>query len=174
MQLQWNLHPKHINVQTAHSAAYQYRLQEWNDGRAELTVQHRGDRPSETPIKRFVYKNRNGAFGGAQRFEDRHGYRDPAHHAPAAVVPFLPELPVQIVLVIRSQQENAQAARITVNRGDAPESLFEQEQDVYERIAASVLCCRAYDCYVRTELDTPWCDTHRENHDSRENIHGLD
>jgi hypothetical protein len=76
MQLVWNLHPKQINVQQARSAAYQYRLQEWNDGRAELTVQHRGDRPSETPIKRFVYKNRNGAFGGAQRFEDQHGYRE--------------------------------------------------------------------------------------------------
>lgn len=74
MQLVWNLHPKQMNVQQANSAAYQYRLQEWNDGRTELTVQHRGDRPSETPIKRFVYKNRNGAFGGAQRFEDKHGY----------------------------------------------------------------------------------------------------
>lgn len=76
MKLNWTLHPTYINVQVAQSAAYQYRLQEWNDGRAELTVQHRGDRPSAKPVKRFVYKNRNAAFGGAKRFEDQHGYRD--------------------------------------------------------------------------------------------------
>lgn len=76
MDLNWTLHPKHINVQLAHSAAYQYRLQEWNDGQAELTVRHRGDRPSARPVKRFVYKNRSAALGGAKRFEDQHGYRD--------------------------------------------------------------------------------------------------
>lgn len=76
MELNWTLDPKHINVQVARSAAYQYRLQEWNDGQAELTVQHRDDRPSARPVKRFVYKNRNAAFGGAKRFEDQHGYRD--------------------------------------------------------------------------------------------------
>lgn len=76
MELTWTLHPKHINVQLARSAAYQYRLQEWNDGRAELTVQHRGDSPGARPVKRFVYKNRNAALGGAKRFEDQHGYRD--------------------------------------------------------------------------------------------------
>lgn len=162
MHLQWNLHPTQLNMRVATSAAYQYKIILYTDGQAELSVQHRGDRPSDEPIKRFVYRNHNGALGGAQRFEDRHGYRDPAHHSPAQVVPFLPELPVQIVLVIRSQQENAQAARSTVDRGDAPEALFEQEQDVYERIAASVLCCRAYDCYARTEIDNPLCATHRE------------
>lgn len=76
MPLNWTLHPKAINVQVAQSAAYQYRLQEWNDGQAELTVQHLGDRPSAKPVKNFVYKNRKAAFGGAQRFEDQHGYRD--------------------------------------------------------------------------------------------------
>jgi hypothetical protein len=76
MQLNWTLHPKQINIQQARSAAYQYTLINHVDGRAELSVQHRGDRPSEKPIKWFVYKNRNGAFGGAQRFEDQHGYRD--------------------------------------------------------------------------------------------------
>lgn len=162
MQLNWTLHPKQINIQQARSAAYQYTLINYIDGRAELTVQHRGDRPSDTPIKRFVYKNWNGAFGGAQRFENQHGYRDPAHHSPAEIVPFLPELPVQIVVVIRSAQENAQAARNTVDREDAPEGLFEQQQETYERIAASVLCCRAYDCYARTEIDNPLCATHRE------------
>lgn len=168
MNLQWQLHSKQINVQQATSAAFQYRVQEWTDGQTELTVQHRGDRPSERPIKRFVYKNRRAAHNGAQRFEDKHGYRDPAHHAPAQVVPFLPELPVQIVLVIRSAQQDAQAARNTVDRGDAPEALFEQEQGTYERIAASVLCCRAYDCYVRTELDTPWCKVHHADNETTE------
>lgn len=76
MELNWTLHPKAINVQVAQSAAFQYRLQEWNDGQAELTVQHRGDRPSAEPVKRFVYKSRKAAFGGAKRFEDQHGYRD--------------------------------------------------------------------------------------------------
>lgn len=162
MQLVWNLHPTQINIQQARSAAYQYTLINYIDGRAELTVQHRGDRPSDTPIKRFVYKNRNGAFGGAQRFENQHGYRDPAHHSPAEVVPFLPPLPAQITSVIWSAQQDAQAARNTVDREDAPEGLFEQQQETYERIAASVLCCRAYDCYARTEIDNPLCATHRE------------
>lgn len=76
MELNWTLHPKAINVQVAQSAAFQYRLQEWNDGQAELTVQHRGDRPSAKPVKNFVYKSRKAAFGGAKRFEDQHGYRD--------------------------------------------------------------------------------------------------
>lgn len=75
MHLNWHLHPKQINVQQARSAAYQYTLLNYVDGRAELSIQHRGDQPSAKPIKRFVYKNRNGAFGGAQRFEDQHGYR---------------------------------------------------------------------------------------------------
>lgn len=162
MQLVWNLHPTQINIQQARSAAYQYTLINYIDGRAELTVQHRGDRPSDTPIKRFVYKNRNGAFGGAQRFENQHGYRDPAHHSPAEVVPFLPPLPAQITSVIWSAQQDAQAARNTVDREDAPEALFDEQQQTYERIAAAVLCCRAYDCYARTELDNPLCVTHRE------------
>lgn len=168
MQLVWNLHPKQINIQQARSAAYQYTLINYIDGRAELTVQHRGDRPSDTPIKRFVYKNRNGAFGGAQRFENQHGYRDPAHHSPAEVVPFLPPLPAQITSVIWSAQQDAQAARNTVDRGDAPEGLFEQEYGTYERICVAVLCCKSYDCYVRTEIDTSWCTTHRETYETTE------
>lgn len=76
MELNWTLHPKAINVQVAQSAAYQYRVQEWKDGQAELTVQHRGDRLSAKPVKNFVYKNRKAAHNGAQRFEDKHGYRD--------------------------------------------------------------------------------------------------
>lgn len=156
MRLVWNLHPKQINVQQARSAAFQYTLINYNDGRAELSVQHRGDRPSATPIKRFVYKNRNGAFGGAQRFENQHGYRDPAHHSPAEIVPFLPELPARIVHVINLVQ-------LTVQE-DAPGSPFADDayQD-YAALCASVLCCVEYDCYKRTEIDNPRCATHREN-----------
>lgn len=160
MQLQWRFHPKQLNARLATSAAYQYRIILWKDGKAELTVQHRGDRPSEEPIKRFVYKNHNGALGGAQRFEDRHGYRDPAYHSPTEIVPFLPELPVQVVLVLRSAQQDAQAARNTVDSGDAPEALFEQQYGTYTRICSAVLCCEAYDCYVRTEIDKPLCAVH--------------
>jgi hypothetical protein len=76
MQLTWTLHPAQINIQQAVSAAYQYTLISYNDGRAELSVQHRGDRSSATPIKRFVYKNHRAAIGGAKRFEDKHGYRE--------------------------------------------------------------------------------------------------
>lgn len=168
MNLQWNLHPTQLNMRVATSAAYQYKIILYTDGQAELSVQHRGDRPSETPIKRFVYKNHNGALGGAQRFEDRHGYRDPAHHAPAAVVPFLPELPMQIVIVIRSAQQDAQAARTTVDREDAPEALFTQQRATYMRLCTSVLCCAMYDCYNRTELDTPWCKGHHEGNETTE------
>lgn len=174
MQLQWNLHSKQINVQQARSAAYQYSLITYNDGRAELTVQHRGDRPSETPIKRFVYKNRDGAFGGAQRFEDRHGYRDPAHHAPAAVVPFLPETHGLVRPVISNAADAALSAESIASYDEGASAWAKELRAEYEELCASVLCCRAYDCYVRTELDTPWCATHRENHDSRENIHGID
>lgn len=155
MQLQWNPDPTYGNVQRATSAAFQYRLQEWNDGRAELKVQHRGDRPSATPIKRFVYKNRNGAEGGAQRFENQHGYRDPAHHAPAEIVPFLPELPERVVHMINRVQ-------LTVQE-DAQGSPFADDasQD-YATLCASVLCCVEYDCYNRTEIDNPRCAKHHE------------
>lgn len=76
MKLNWTLHPKQINVRVAQSNAFQYRVQTWDDGQAALTVQHLGDRPSAKPIKYFVYKGTTPAFGGAQRFEDKHGYRD--------------------------------------------------------------------------------------------------
>lgn len=161
MQLQWNLHPKHVNVQTARSAAYQYRLQEWNDGRAELTVQHRGDRPSETPIKRFVYKNRNGAFGGAKRFENQHGYRDPAHHSPAEIVPFLPELPSSVRPVISNAADAALSAESIASYDEGALTWAKELRAEYEELCASVLCCRAYDCYARTEIGEHWCAEHR-------------
>lgn len=76
MQLTWTEDPKQGNILRSRSAAYQYTLINYTDGRAELAVQHRGDRPSERPVKRFVYKNRKAAYGGAERFEGQHGYRD--------------------------------------------------------------------------------------------------
>lgn len=167
MQLVWNLHPKQINVQTARSAAYQYTLINYNDGRAELTVQHRGDRPSETPIKRFVYKNRNGAFGGAQRFENQHGYRDPAHHSPAEIVPFLPELHPLVRPVVAVAADALLGAE-SIASHDETDAWVSDIRAEYEALCLSVLCCRAYDCYVRTEIDTPWCTTHRETYETTE------
>jgi hypothetical protein len=76
MKLVWQQHPKQANKYEAASSAYQYTLIDYNDGRSEMSVQHRGDSPSATPIKRFPYKNHRAAIGGAQRFEDKHGYRE--------------------------------------------------------------------------------------------------
>jgi hypothetical protein len=158
MQLVWNLHPKQINIQQARSAAFQYTLINYNDGRAELSVQHRGDRPSERPIKRFVYKNRNGAFGGAQRFENQHGYRDPAHHAPAEIVPFLPELPEEIEDVIHAAQVQARAAQSAAITGDGCSTEDAEEMnEQYLTLCAAVLCCGADDCYNRTEIGAQRC-----------------
>lgn len=162
MQLIWNLHPKQINVQQARSAAYQYSLITYNDGRAELSVQHRGDRPSETPIKRFVYKNRNGAFGGAQRFENQHGYRDPAHHSPAEIVPFLPELPARVISMLYAEQQQARAAQDAAETDDVTEVNADEQYRQYQDLCAAVLCCHEYDCYKRTEIGERWCATHRE------------
>jgi hypothetical protein len=156
MQLVWNLHPKQINIQQARSAAFQYTLINYNDGRAELSVQHRGDRPSATPIKRFVYKNRNGAFGGAQRFENQHGYRDPAHHSPAEIVPFLRSFSARTIRLINEAQQQAQ--------GLAPiDHDISSATDAYDELCTELLCCRIYDCYARIEIDNPWCAAHRPN-----------
>lgn len=164
MNLQWNLHPDHLNVQRATSAAFQYRVQEWGDGQAELNVQHRGDRPSERPIKRFVYRNRKAAHNGAQRFEDKHGYRDPAHHAPAAVVPFLPELPERIETVLHSVQEDARSALRLADAGGMTQDAADEVYEQYKELCASVLCCDEYDCYTRTEIGERWCAEHRAAH----------
>ncbi len=161
MPLNWTLHPKAINVQVAQSAAYQYRLQEWSDGQAELTVQHLGDRPNAQPVKSFVYKNRNAAFGGAQRFEDKHGYRDPAHRSPAEIVPFLPELPERIEIVLHSVQEDARSALRLADAGDMTQDGADEVYQQYKELCASVLCCDEYDCYNRTEIGERWCAEHR-------------
>lgn len=161
MHLNWHLDPKQVNIQRARSAAYQYTLINYSDGRAELSVQHRGDRPSETPIKRFVYRNQNGAYGGARRFEDRHGYRDPAHHAPAEVVPFLTALPERITRVIESVQADAESAARMVEADAAPPKLADDAYTDYQALCASVLCCKEYDCFERTEPSESWCATHR-------------
>jgi hypothetical protein len=158
MKLAWKLHPKHINVHVTTSAAYQYRLQEWNDGRAELTVQHLGERPSGKPVKRFVYRNRNGAFGGAQRFEDQHGYRDPAHHAPAAIAALLPELPEEIEDVIHEAQVQARVTRSAALTGDGCSTEDAEEiNEQYLALCAAVLCCVVDDCYNRTEIGAQRC-----------------
>lgn len=161
MKLNWQLDPKHLNVQKALSAAYQYRVQDWNDGQAALTVQHRGDRPSGKPVKYFVYKNRKASHNGAQRFENTHGYADPAHHAPAAVVPFLPELPERVTRVIDSMQKDAQSAAQMVEADAAPPALADEMYEKYTDVCAAVLCCDEYDCYTRTEIGERWCAEHR-------------
>ena len=160
MHLNWQLHPKQINVQVATSAAFQYHVQTWNDGQAALTVQHRGDRPSAKPIKYFVYKGTTPAFNGAQRFEDKHGYRDPAHHAPAQIVPFLPELPERIETVLHSVQEDARSALRLADAGDMTQDDADEVYEQYKELCASVLCCDEYDCYTRTEIGERWCAEH--------------
>lgn len=162
MQLQWNLHPKQINVQQATSAAFQYRVQEWNDGQAELNVQHRGERPSEYPIKRFVYKNRKAAHNGAQRFEDKHGYRDPAQHAPAAVVPFLRPFSERSLQFIAASQQRAQSLTAVPDEFDDVSTYIEMATEEYDALCDELLCCRVYDCYNRTEPTAQRCDSHDE------------
>jgi hypothetical protein len=160
MNLVWSLDPKQINIQRSRSAAYQYTLINYDDGRAELSIQHRGDRPSGTPIKRFVYRNRNGAFGGAQRFEDKHGYRDPAHHAPAAVVPFLWPFSDHTRAFIRGMQERAQGLA-PVPHGEDVSTFIENATMDYDEMCKELLCCRLYDCYNRTEPGAWHCDEHQ-------------
>lgn len=162
MQLVWQLHPKQINIQQARSAAFQYTLINYNDGRAELSVQHRGDSPSASPIKRFVYKNRNGAFGGAQRFEDQHGYRDPAHHSPAEIVPFLSEMHGLVRPVIKDAADAALGAESIASHDEGARTWAADLRAEYEALCLSVLCCQSYGCYTRTEIDNPLCATHRE------------
>lgn len=168
MKLNWNLHPKQINVQIATSAAFQYRVQTWSDGRAALSVQHRGDRPSTKPIKYFVYKGTTPAFGGAQRFEDKHGYRDPAHHAPAAVVPFLPELHPLMRPVIENATDAALGAESIASHDEGARAWAAELRTEYEALCLSVLCCRAHGCYARIEIDRPWCATHRDTDETTE------
>jgi hypothetical protein len=155
MKLVWQQHPKQANKYEAASSAYQYTLIDYNDGRSEMSVQHRGDSPSATPIKRFPYKNHRAAIGGAQRFEDKHGYRDPAHHSPAEIVPFLPELPERITRVIDSKAQDAEAATRLASQVLAAEAHAE-----YHALCDAVLCCRVYDCHNRTEIGQPHCAEH--------------
>jgi hypothetical protein len=162
MQLSWNLDPKQINVQRARSAAYQYTLINYIDGRAELKVQHRGDRPSEKPIKQFVYKNRNGAFGGAQRFEDQHGYRDPAQQLPIGIGLLLPWLTEPITDVLHAAQSDARAARLLADTGHSSQDDANEVYAQYQELCASVLCCDEYDCYDRTEIGARRCAEHTE------------
>lgn len=167
MKLNWQLDPRHLNVQKALSAAYQYRVQEWNDGQTELTVQHRGDRPSGTPIKNFVYRNRKAAHNGAQRFEDKHGCADPAHHAPAAVVPFLRPFSERTRQFITDAQEQAQGKVAILDVGDVL-TYVEMATEEYDALCDELLCCRVYDCYNRTEPGAQQCATCRTAHETTE------
>lgn len=171
MELQWQLHPKHINVRLATSAAYQYRLQEWTDGKVELTVQHRGDRPSERPIKRFAYKNLNGAFGGAQRFEDKHGYRTVERHVTTEIAPCLRALPDAVVNVVQDTERKVRIARLSANTfgTDSAEDKRDRYEAEYEALCRSLLCCQTTGCYARTEIDQAQCASHRVDTDTDDN-----
>lgn len=170
MNLNWQSHPQQANKRTAVSASHQYVLIVGSDGTTGLTVQHRGDRPSARPVKHFTYKNRKAAENGAQRFEDRHGYEDPAHFAPVAVVPFLPELPEPITDVLHSNQMNVQAVRRLVAEEDSGISKDDVEEIYaqYRELCASVLCCSIFDCYNRTEPGAISCDEHQSPDDTKE------
>lgn len=168
MHLNWQLHPKQINVQVATSAAFQYHVQTWNDGQAALTVQHRGDRPSAKPIKYFVYKGRTPAFNGAQRFEDKHGYRDPAYHVPAAVVPFLMPFSKASRDFIQAAQYRAQGKMPLPSGEHDAATATEMATEDYDALCDELLCCRVYDCYNRVEPVTQQCDTHRTDNETTE------
>lgn len=161
MPLNWTLHPKAINVQVAQSAAYQYRLQEWSDGQAELTVQHRGDRPSAKPVKNFVYKNRKAAFGGAQRFEDQHGYREAPKHI--ILKPF--SAPIQ--RYIRIAQDRAQGKLPIPDEVDDVSTYIEMATEDYDALCDELLCCRVYDCFNRDEFGNG-CTEHRSGNTNTE------
>lgn len=170
MNLNWQSHPQQANKRTAVSASHQYVLIVGSDGTTGLTVQHRGDRPSARPVKSFTYKSRKAAENGAQRFEDRHGYEDPAHFAPAAVVPFLPELHWLVKNVIDNSAVAAHtAAQIAEgDEGEATQAWATDLLDEYKTLCASVLCCSILDCYNRTEPGAISCDEHQSPDDTKE------
>lgn len=154
MGLNWTLHPADINVQLAQSAAYQYRLQEHDDGQAALTVQHRGDRPSARPVKYFVYKNWNAGIGGAKRFEDQHGYRQAPRRA--YLLPF--SAPIQ--RYIRIAQDRAQGKLPIPDEIDDVSTYLENMKMDYTALCDELLCCRVYDCFDRDEFGNG-CAEHR-------------
>lgn len=161
MGLNWTLHPKHTNVQLAQSAAYQYRLQEWNDGQAELTVQHRGDRPSAKAVKNFVYKSRKAAFGGAQRFEDKHGYAEAPRHI------ILRPFSAPIRRHIRIAQDRAQGKLPIPDEVDDVSTYLEHATEDYDALCDELLCCRVYDCFNRDEFGNG-CTEHRSGNTTTE------
>lgn len=160
MRLQWRPDPAQANKRVATSPAYHYVLLELADGQADLHVRHRGDRPSAPTIKGFTYKSPKAAQNGAQRFEDKHGYADPAHHAPAAVVPFLWPFSEHTRTYIRGMQERAQGLA-PVPRGEDVSTFVETATMEYDELCKELLCCRLYDCYNRTEPGAMHCDEHQ-------------
>lgn len=160
-QLNWVRDPGRLTLSQATSSAYRYDIRATDDGRAALAVRHAHDEPTALPIKTFTYKTVPAARGGAQRFEDKHGYRDPARHSPAEIVPFLPELPEQIETVLHSVQEDARSALRLADAGGMTQDDADEVYEQYKELCASVLCCDEYDCYVRTEIGERWCVEHR-------------
>lgn len=160
MRLQWRPDPAQANKRVATSPAYHYVLLELADGQGALHVRHRGDRPSAPTIKDFTYKSPKAAQNGAQRFEDKHGYADPAHHAPAAVVPFLWRFSDHTRAYIRGMQERAQGLA-SIPRGADVSTFIETATMDYDELCTELLCCRLYDCYNRTEPGAMHCDEHQ-------------
>lgn len=170
MKLQWRPDPKQANKRVATSAAYHYVILLRTDNQAEMFVRHRGDRPSAQPIKSFPYKNHKAALGGAQRFEDKHGFADPAHHAPAEVAPFLAPLPKSVRDVLDDAAAAVRSAALTsrvMDTAQADDRLTMCELR-YVELCASLLCCSRYGCYARTEVYEPMCTAHRAVSESTE------
>lgn len=163
MNLNWQSHPQQANKRTAVSASHQYVLIVGSDGTTGLTVQHRGDRPSARPVKSFTYKSRKAAENGAQRFEDRHGYEDPGHHAPLAVVPFLRPFPKAVTNLVGVAESALRTAERSFELSETAgaEAWRDERLDEYKELCASLLCCEEFECYERTEVSDTWCGQHR-------------
>lgn len=162
--LQWTQHAKQENLFIADSPAYHYRLLEYRNGddRAELDIRHQGDPMSVTPIKRFVYRNPNGARGGAQRFEEKHGYRY-STRTTDKIAPFLPPLTRALCDLKDAVERPLKAASLSarvMGTDEAYARLSAREKE-HREFCASVLCCTMIGCYARTEINEDRCATHR-------------
>lgn len=168
MRLQWRPDPAQANKRVATSPAYHYVLLELADGQGALHVRHRGDRPSAPTIKDFTYKSPKAAQNGAQRFEDKHGYADPAHFAPAAVVPFLRPFSAQVKQLIKEAQQHAQGTAAVPSAVGDISTYVEMATEAYDELCTELLCCRLYDCYNRTEPGAMHCDEHQTDDTTEE------
>lgn len=171
MKLNWVTDPSQQHIRRATTAAYQYTLFHMTDGRARVEIKHRGDRASATPIKRFDYKTVTGAEAAASRFEQKHGYRDPAHHAPAEVAPFLKPLPSTVRSLVDESRRKMRAASLAfrVSKSEATKQRYEQYDREYVELCAALLCCTEHACFNRTEVGTDQCAAHGNNNENEEN-----